>query len=125
MEIDTRIVIVFRIKVWISDVESEWICIVQHWRQLSDGRLSDLGVITEPQVLSISQIRTPHKFWQQVIVGLADICFVPAQLTGELRHLVLKSCIHSIDSVSYTHLDVYKRQTLNWWKTFVDLNTKQ
>ena len=102
MEVDARIVIVFRIKVWISDVESEWICIVQYWRQLSDRRLSDLGVITEPQVLSISQIRTPHKFWQQVIVGLADIGFIPAQLTGEFGHLVLKPGIYSIDFSTVT-----------------------
>ena len=74
-----------------------------------DGFESGQGVIViaatnRPDVLDPALLR-PGRFDRQVVVPLPDI---------RGREQILKVHMRKVPPVSYTHLDVYKRQACSW-----------
>ena len=52
---------------------------------------------------------------RRALLNIYSRDFHPAtEITGPLSLDVIDSCIENIEAVSYTHLDVYKRQPYMW-----------
>ena len=75
---------------------------------------SEVSVKINPNyVNSVDKIVIPNEYNGRTVTTITDNGFKDCQ---HLQNISLPDSITSIGAVSYTHLDVYKRQTMKAWK---------
>ena len=73
--------------------------------------------------------RDPHRIAQELGIEVIPLAFKKQRGAYKVlmrnRFIFIKDDLHPVMAVSYTHLDVYKRQTLAWTQMDVHLFSSQ